>query len=282
MHHQNKDLTNLLLKRKFFKLDLNEVDFDEKYIEKLLCIFILAGCSAIDINVQNQDINFLKNSINLALNNVNNLKEPMVWKPFIISSFYKQYLESKNLDLKKVISQAIIDGTTIIEFHLSEFTTQEAIKVLSRIQDFPAEIILSISISRKNHSNASIIEIIKYAKNIVGKNLIIEVESFSSSIKNNQFNETLQTLSTVDIINKQLKNKEIKYSKLPIIVAGSTNNQTSNLAYECGVKYNGITFGKYAISVLSKSIFCNIQSRNDELLLEINHIKNFIEKSFSI
>lgn len=282
MHHQNKDLTNLLFKRKFFKLDLNEVDFDEKYIEKLLCIFILAGCSAIDINVQNQDINFLKNSINLALNNDNNLKEPLVWKPFIISSFYKQYLESKNLDLKKVISQAIIDGTTIIEFHLSEFSTQEAIKVLSRIQDFPAEIILSISISRKNHSNASIIEIIKYAKNIVGKNLIIEVESFSSSIKNNQFNETLQTLSTVDIINKQLKNKEIKYSKLPIIVAGSTNNQTSNLAYECGVKYNGITFGKYAISVLSKSIFSNIQSRNDELLLEINHIKNFIEKSFSI
>ena len=282
MRHQNKDLTNLLFKRKFFKLDLNEVDFNENYIEKLLCIFILAGCSAIDINVQNQDIKFLKNSINLALNNVNNLKEPLVWKPFIISSFYKQYLESKNLDLKKVISQAIIDGTTIIEFHLSEFTTQEAIKVLSRIQDFPAEIILSISISRKNHSNASIIEIIKYAKNIVGKNLIIEVESFSSSIKNNQFNETLQTLSTVDIINKQLKNKEIKYNKLPIIVGGSTNNQTSNLAYECGIKYNGITFGKYAISVLSKSIFSNVQSRNDELLLEINHIKNFIEKSFSI
>ena len=282
MSERKKLIFSLLEKRNFIKIDLSNFKDDTKLIQKLTYIYTLCECSAIDINVQNQDIKFLKNSINLALNNVNNLKEPLVWEPFIISSFYKQYLESKNLDLKKVISQAIIDGTTIIEFHLSEFTTQEAIKVLSRIQDFPAEIILSISISRKNHSNASIIEIIKYAKNIVGKNLIIEVESFSSSIKNNQFNETLQTLSTVDIINKQLKNKEIKYNKLPIIVGGSTNNQTSNLAYECGIKYNGITFGKYAISVLSKSIFSNVQSRNDELLLEINHIKNFIEKSFSI
>ena len=146
---QNEDLINLLLKRKFFKLDLNNVDLHENSLEKLLCIFISAGCSAIDINVQNQDIKFLKNSINSVFNNVNNLKKHLVSKPLIISSFYKQSLESKNLDLKKVICQAIIDGSNIIELHLSEFITQEAIQVLDRIQGFPAEIILSISISRK-------------------------------------------------------------------------------------------------------------------------------------
>ena len=61
MKLRNKDLATLLSKGKFFKLDLNNLDINKNYLEKLLYIFTLAGCSAIDINAHQQDSKEVKN-----------------------------------------------------------------------------------------------------------------------------------------------------------------------------------------------------------------------------
>ena len=74
---------------------------------------------------------------------------------------------------------------------------------------------ISLRLSRKNLSNANIIELIKSAKSILKNNLIIEVDGISDCNKDN-FNQTLQTISTADIIHKELNSKIPNIKRIPI------------------------------------------------------------------
>ena len=48
----------------------------------------------------------------------------------------------------------------------------------------------------------------------------------------NSFNDTIQTISIADIINKELK-KEIMYSKIPLLLSGGINLGTRGFAQQC-------------------------------------------------
>jgi len=105
---------------------------------------------------------------------------------------------------------------------------------------------LSISISRKKFSNANLLDFIKEFKFKIIKELIIEVDGNEKQKNLDPLNQTLQAISTADIINKQLINKDIKFRKLPIILSGGTNQKTFELAKVCNVPFNGITLCEYA------------------------------------
>ena len=139
--------------------------------------------------------------------------------------------------------------------------------------------LFSLSISRGKLSNASILEIIKYAKEI-SKKIIIEVDGINLNMNDEfELNETLQVLSTADIINKQLKFKEVSFRRLPIILKGGTNISTRDFAHQCGVDFNGITFGKYVLKNTPKEILNNVKKIEGNLIQHINHIEKFINDS---
>ena len=129
---------------------------------------------------------------------------------------------------------------------------------------------ISINISRDKFSNASIIELIKYFRSNIKKDIIIEVDGSEES-NNHDYNTTLQSVSTADILHKQLLEKEIAFRKIPILLSGGTNSLTCELAQECNVEFNGITFGNYARIDFEK--FINSHSIKNDL-----EIKNYIKK----
>ena len=100
--------------------------------------------------------------------------------------------------------------------------------------------ILSIKLSRKKLSNASMVEIIKIAKAIAKNNLLIEVSGENNDKKNN-YNQTLQTISIADIIYKELNSKIPKSKRIPVLLSGGTNSSTPEFAKKCSVPFNGIT-----------------------------------------
>ena len=69
---------------------------------------------------------------------------------------------------------------------------------------------------------------------------MIEVDGINNQNKIT-YNQTLQTISTADIINKELNYKIPNSKRIPILLSGGTNSCTSKLAIQCGVPFNGIS-----------------------------------------
>ena len=125
-------------------------------------------------------------------------------------------------------------------------------------------------------SNANIIEIIKKARKITDNNLLIEVDGINNQSENT-YNQTLQTISTADIINKELNSKIPNSKKIPIILSGGTNSFTSKLAMQCGVPFNGISITSNYLNqnkefeIGNKDIF-NSKELLDEFLKNLGKI----------
>ena len=133
----------------------------------------------------------------------------------------------------------------VFELHIDHNDFSLITSILELIHANLIDRAFSINISRTKFSNANMIELIKLANEKLKRNIMIEVEGeTSTNEKYNESNETIQTISTADIINKQLKLKELKYKRIPILLSGGTNSKTAELARKCGVVFNGITYSK--------------------------------------
>ena len=95
-------------------------------------------------------------------------------------------------------------------------------------------------------TNVHLIERIRMAREIANDRLIIQADGIPMSGGTDDFNTTLQAISIADIINKDLKLKDKKFKKLPILISGGTNSHTGDLARQCGVNFSGITIGTHA------------------------------------
>ena len=102
---------------------------------------------------------------------------------------------------------------------------------------------------------------------------MIEVDGLSKKDnKNNDYNKTIQTISTADIINKELKFSEIKFRKVPIILSGGINPQTIRLSLQCGVVANGISINLRDLKFMKNFKFDFLH--DDEKLKYISSIIN--------
>ena len=105
---------------------------------------------------------------------------------------------------------------------------------------------------------------------------MIEVDGINNQSENT-YNQTLQTISTADIINKELNSKIPNSKKIPIILSGGTNSFTSKLAMQCGVPFNGISITSNYLNqnkefeIGNKDIF-NSKELLDEFLKNLGKI----------
>ena len=185
-------------------------------------------------------------------------------------------INKKDLNLfDKVVRSCQKEGADFFELHI-DISDLDIIKdqllLVKEVFNFKP---ISINISRDKFSNSNIIEQIKYFRSNITQNIIIEVDGSEESSLHD-YNATLQSVSTADILHKQLLKKEIAFRKIPILLSGGTNSLTCKLAKECNVKFNGITFGNYAKVDFEE--FSKAHSINNDLEIKnyINKIKNLI------
>ena len=249
-----------LLDSNFYKLDF-EFNKDKKEIYFATYLANLANYDAIDIAFDLELVQQVKEAIN---NSNMQLKEDFnishIDPLIVVSLETSKFAESKNDDFECSINKLNNFDIDILELHIDYFNTDFFLEKMKIIKESFIGKIISFRISRKNLSNANIIELIKTAKSILKNNLIIEVDGIDDFNEDN-FNQTLQTISTADIIHKELNSKIPNIKRIPVLLCGGTNSYTFRLAKQCNVPYSGISLN---LNYLNK--FKNLQKYHENLL----------------
>ena len=269
-------LKNKLRNDSFYKLDCVFDNFEKNKFALIIYIYVVAGFSAIDVKLDLDLVIQAKESILKAIDFANKINKPLVNSPFIIISCFSSELIKIDLNLfEKVLRSSQKEGADFFELHI-DISDLDIIKdqllLVKQIFNFKP---ISLNISRDKFSNANIIELIKYFRSYITKDIIIEVDGSEES-NNNDYNATLQSISTADIIHKQLIKKEKAFRNIPILLSGGTNSLTCELAKECNVDFNGITFGNYARIDFEEFTKAHSIKNDLEIKNYIKKIKNFI------
>ncbi len=154
-------------------------------------------------------------------------------------------------ELLSILPECIKAGAESIELHSGVPDDKSTLKEWKVVSDSVPNGMISMCLDRKHLSNDALIDRIKAAHEIASDRLIIQADGIPMSGGTDDFNTTLQAVSIADTINKELKEKEPGFKKLPILISGGTNTFTGSLARQCGVSFNGITIGTHARKVIS-------------------------------
>ena len=155
-------------------------------------------------------------------------------------------------ELSSLLPKCVEAGAESIELHAGvpdDESTMEEWKVVS---DSVPNGMISMCLDRKHLSNDMLIDRIQLAQNIASDRLIIQADGIPMSGGIDDFNTTLQAVSIADFIDKEIKKKDKKLRKLPVLISGGTNSFTGNLARKCNVPFNGITIGTHARKVINQ------------------------------
>ncbi len=121
----------------------------------------------------------------------------------------------------------------------------------------------SMCLDRLHLGNFGLEHRIKLAKDIMGDRLIIQADGYPMSGGEDNYNTTLQAVSTADVVNKAFnmrlnkKTKIIEYKKykeVNILLSGGTNSLTSTLANQSNVRFQGVSIGTFARNLIYKNI----------------------------
>ena len=236
-----KEIYNTRLQEaSFYKIDFR-LNYEKEEFYPLILLAYLADISAIGINFDLELINIFQECINNAYIKSRGFNNSINEKILLFVGLESSEFAGKNIfKLMPILEILNEKGIDVLEFHIDYFSFDCIEKQLNIINQNFHKKIISLSVSRKKLSNANIIEIIKLASSIMKNKFFIEVDGISNIVKNS-FNNTLQAISTADIINKELRFKNPKLKRLPLLISGGTNSFTKSLAIQCKVPFNGIT-----------------------------------------
>jgi len=155
-------------------------------------------------------------------------------------------------ELKTILPACVEAGAESIELHSGVPDDETTLAEWKTVSESVPNGMISMCLDRYHLSNTHLIDRIRMAKEIADDRLIIQADGIPMSGGKDDFNTTLQAISIADIINKELKQKDKRFRRLPILISGGTNSQTGNLARQCGVPFNGITIGTHARKIVSE------------------------------
>tara|TARA_Y100000589_G_C27196559_1_gene647081 strand:+ start:6355 stop:7122 length:768 start_codon:yes stop_codon:yes gene_type:complete len=230
-----------LLESNFYKLDF-EFKKIKKYSHFTSFLDNLTNFDAIDIAFDLELFQVVKKTIRKSNKKLKEEFNKSYKYPLIFVSLETSSLsELKNENFKSSINILNNFDIDILELHIDYFEINFLKLQIKIIKETFAGQNISLRVSRKNLSNVNIIELIKSANAILENNLLIEVDGIDDSTEDN-FNQTLQTISIADIIHKGLNSKIPNIKRIPILLRGGTNSYTSKLAKQCKVPYSGISY----------------------------------------
>ena len=254
--------------KKFLKFDCGIENDDLRNISFMSFFYSLAGFNSIDVSFNIEAVESVNKSLKKAYEKAKELEINLISNTFITVSLRDISFSQPSFEYN--FTQILNYKVKIIELHIQEEDIEVNTKLIEWVSKIANNQLISLSLNRKNFSNASLIELIKIAKDILKSRLIIELHGTHFSGVKNLYNETLQAISTVDIINKQLKYQDIKFRKLPIIIAGGVNSFTRQLAEQCNVEFQGLC--------VAESEFDSFMYKNqNEIISNNNEIKKSVE-----
>ena len=179
-------------------------------------------------------------------------------------------------ELSSLLPKCVDAGAESIELHAGVPDDQSTIDEWKVVSDSVPNGMISMCLDRKHLSNEMLIERIKLAQKIANDRLIIQADGIPMSGGTDDFNTTLQAVAIADFINKEIKQKEKIFSKIPVLISGGTNSFTGDLARNCGVPFNGITIGTHARKVIRKFESKPNEMTNEKLQMALINAKKLI------
>tara|TARA_B100000886_G_scaffold340500_1_gene310543 strand:- start:15718 stop:16578 length:861 start_codon:yes stop_codon:yes gene_type:complete len=265
------DLKNYSSKN--LKINFSYESLDISKLEALAYIFTLSGYKIIDVECNSDKLKAINDGIKKGLTKNNKSHYSTKTKPLISVSF-----DISKISFPEIISQ--IDKLNIknmefdiIEFHCFDLAPEYIDNFISNLKNLKNGYIFSLSISRDKFSNSSIVQLIKSFHQNISKNLLVEIENISSKEEDNSLSAILQVLSTADIINKDLKNSEFIFKRMPLFLPNDLNFNTANLAEQCNVEFNGLNIDLAIFPKLIKNIDEINKISEEDLINLLNSIK---------
>lgn len=167
----------------------------------------------------------------------------------------------RSVNLNSILPQCIDSGAECVELHAVSDDEDSIISDWMLINDLVPDNYISLCIDRSKLSNEQFTERVMRVYDISGDRTIIQADGAPMSGGKDDFNTTLQTIATADIVRK---------SKIPVMLlaSGGTNSKTGELAAICGVELNGVSLGTYARKLVHPFISQKRFAKDEQLIKE--------------
>ena len=178
-------------------------------------------------------------------------------------------------ELEELLPKCMEAGAETFELHAAVGEHEVTMKEWKLINDINPNNFNSMCLDRLNLGNLNLEFRITEAKHISKDKLIIQADGYPMSGGEDDYNTTLQAISTADIINKKFNiridkksvskdsNKVITskvyrphghHQGVYIVLSGGTNSKSKDLATLTGVRCNGVAIGTYARNIIEEYI----------------------------
>jgi len=178
-------------------------------------------------------------------------------------------------ELRELLPKCLEAGAETFELHAAVGDHELTMKEWQLVNEINGTNFNSMCLDRLNLGNLNLEHRIEEAKNIAKNRLIIQADGYPMSGGADDYNTTLQAISTADVINKRfnirLDKKSVKkddsklvptrvyrdhghHQSVYIVLSGGTNSRSKELANMVGVRCNGVAIGTFARSVIETYI----------------------------
>ena len=184
--------------------------------------------------------------------------------------------------LEEVLPKCIELGAENIELHAAIAEDEYIMKEWEIVNKSNPNGHNSMCLDRLHLGNFGLEHRIKLAKEIMGDRLIIQADGYPMSGGEDNYNTTLQAVSTADVVNKAFNMKlnkrtnelyYLKKRKVNILMSGGTNSLTSKLAKQSNVDFQGVSIGTFARNLIYKNIKLNYDYDDNGFYTDMKNIK---------
>jgi ferredoxin len=189
--------------------------------------------------------------------------------------------------LRELLPKCMEAGAETFELHAAVGEHEVTMKEWNLINEINPNNFNSMCLDRLNLGNLNLEYRIEEAKLVAKEKMIIQADGYPMSGGADDYNTTLQAVSTADVINKKFNIRVDKKSVqrdgdkvvttkvyrqhghhqgVYIVLSGGTNSLSKELAEKVGVRCNGIAIGTFARGVIEKYIDVEDFYNNDEMI----------------
>ena len=185
------------------------------------------------------------------------------------------HYEHNQRSLRQLLPECLKAGAEQIELHAAVADDESIMKEWKMVSELCTDGHISMCLDRLHLSNFAFEKRIEKAKDIAKERLIIQSDGYPMSGGEDNYNTTLQAVSTADILNKKFnmilrkRNNTLIYKKsneVNQLISGGTNSLTAKLAKQSGVRFQGASLGTYARQIVKEVVEDRDFYNNKELI----------------
>ncbi len=268
-------IANLFSSKKIFKLDAELTSSGNHLNEYTFLLAVLTGIAIIDLPPDPNNIKEAKLSIDKSLLLANDLLISKASKPLLSVSIHTNNFTLNDTSMiTDLLTDCIESGARLVEVHLDRSYNQCFDTLFNDLlEDYP-QTLFSLSLNRDCFSNTELVDIISRASTLLKKRFCLEVQSSLD----NDLMDALQSVSTIDIINKQIRLRSRKFNKIPLFLNALDIYNSVNLASNCKVPFDGIAIRPQLFpAILKKQIVPDKKIIHNDYLYFLNYLSKFLE-----